>query len=196
MNNYIGIDISLNSTAVFIQNDINSKILSFTNKKDNNIYIKELESSGVNFYFIYRETIEEYSKNEILKIKSYYELSEKIVSEIVLNIDSDNKTCCQIEGYSYASKNTSSLLDIVALSTLIKSKLINTIPNIDVSIISPSTLKLEACKLSYKPIDVGKKKPKLEYRNNNGLSGGSFKKPEMYQAIVDGDIKSPIFDQQ
>ena len=85
MNNYIGIDISLNSTAVFIQNDINSKILSFTNKKDNNIYIKELESSGVNFYFIYRETIEEYSKNEILKIKSYYELSEKIVSEIVLN---------------------------------------------------------------------------------------------------------------
>lgn len=193
-NNYIGIDISLNSTAVFIQNGIDTKILSFTNKKDNNIYIKELEANGVNFYFIYRETNDEYSKNEILKIKSYDDLSEKIVLEIILNLDTNKKTFCQIEGYSYASKNTSSLLDIVALSTLIKIKLFNKIPNIDISIISPSTLKLEACKLVYKPIDVGKKKPKLEYRNNNGLSGGSFKKPEMFQAMVDGNIDTPILN--
>ena len=44
MHNYIGIDISMNSTAVFIESDLGKKILSFTNKKDNNIYIKRKQT--------------------------------------------------------------------------------------------------------------------------------------------------------
>ena len=47
--NYIGIDISINSTAVFIDSNGTEKIFSFTNKKDNNIYIKELNRCGVDF---------------------------------------------------------------------------------------------------------------------------------------------------
>ena len=194
MNNYIGVDISLNSTAVFIQNGDNCNILSFTNKKDNNIYIKELDHNGVKFFFLENDNKESYSKSEILKLKNYDKLSDSIISQIKNHINTSEKTFCQIEGYSYSSRNTSSLLDIVSLSTLIRVKLLNNINDIDISIISPSTLKLETCKLVYKPINIGKKKPKYEYRNNQGVSGGSMKKPDMFRAILEGNINTPIYD--
>ena len=63
--NYIGIDISLNSTAVYIESKLGNKILSFTNKKDNNIYIKELDRYGVKFYHHNRPVSKDYSENEI-----------------------------------------------------------------------------------------------------------------------------------
>lgn len=191
MNNYIGIDISLNSTAIYIDSTKGQFILSFTNKKDNNIYIKELDRYGVKFFHNTREVSKDYSENEILKLRHYNLLSNTIIFEVLERIDTNNKTFCQIEGYSF-SKNTSSILDIVSFSTLIRVGLLNSIDNVDIKIISPSTLKLETCKLVYMPIDVGKKKPKFEFRNNQGISGGSFKKPQMFRAMLDGDIKSPI----
>lgn len=190
--NFIGIDISLNSTAIYIESRQKSSILSFTNKKDNNIYIKELDRYGVKFFHHNREVSKDYSSNEILKMKHFINLSNLIISEIIKVIDINDKTYCQIEGYSF-SKNTSSILDIVSLSTLIRCKLIENIKDIDISIISPSSLKLETCKLVYTPIDVGKKKPKYEYKNNQGISGGSFKKPQMFRAMIEGEIDSPIF---
>jgi len=193
MYNYIGIDISLNSTAIYIESNKGNSILSFTNKKDNNIYIKELNRYGVDFYFNNRETSEIYSENEILKIKHFSNISSNIIEKIIEKIDTSNMTYCIIEGYSF-SKNTSSILDIVALSTLIRANLLKYIIDIDIEIISPSSLKLEACKMVYEPIDVGKKKPKYEFRNNEGVSGGRFKKPQMYRSMVEGNIQSPIFD--
>ena len=190
--NFIGIDISLNSTAIYIESRQKSSILSFTNKKDNNIYIKELDRYGVKFFHHNREVSKDYSSNEILKMKHFINLSNLIISEIIKVIDINDKTYCQIEGYSF-SKKTSSILDIVSLSTLIRCKLIENIKDIDISIISPSSLKLETCKLVYTPIDVGKKKPKYEYKNNQGISGGSFKKPQMFRAMIEGEIDSPIF---
>ncbi len=191
--NYIGIDISLNSTAVYIESKFGNKILSFTNKKDNNIYIKELDRCGVKFYHHNRVVSKDYSENEILKLKHYNMLSDLLISEIVNNIDNDEKTYCQIEGYSF-SKNTSSILDIVSFSTLIRSLLLKTIEEIDITIISPSSLKLETCKLVYEPINIGIRKPKYEYKNNQGISGGSFKKPQMFRAMIEGKIKCPISD--
>ena len=191
--NFIGIDISLNSTAVFIENDKGKSILSFTNKKDNNIYIKELDRCGVNFFHLNRETSDNYSKNEILKLNHYNMISQLLSDEVIKLIDNSKQTYCQIEGYSF-SKNTSSILDIVSLSTLIRSNLIKSIKNIDMTIISPSTLKLETCKLVYKPIDIGKRKPKFIFVNNQGISGGSFKKPQMFRAIIEGNIDTPIYD--
>lgn len=188
--NFIGIDISLNSTAIYIINNSKKSILSFTNKKDNNIYIKELDSCGVKLFFQNREKSDDYSENEILKIKHFIELSNQIIKEIKLCL-APGKTFCQIEGYSF-SKNTSSILDIVTLSTLIKAKLVESIRDIDIKIISPSTLKLETCKLVYKPINIGKKKEKLIYLNNEGISGGAFKKPQMFRAMIEGQIDSPI----
>lgn len=189
--NKIGIDISLNSTAIYIESDKGNHILSFTNKSASNTYIKQLEDCGVHFYYIDRKSNIDYSKNEIIKIKSFIETSDLIISEISKFLNLNNKTVCQIEGYSF-SKNTSSILDIVALSTLIKSKLLLNIPDINISIIAPKSLKLEACKYVYPPINIGVKKPKYEYRNNEGISGGSFKKHEMLLCMIEGNIDSPI----
>lgn len=191
MYNFIGIDISINSTAVYIESNKGNKIISFTNKKDNNIYIKELNQHGVDFIHFNRKKSTNYSENEIIKIKHYDQLSILIVDKINKYIDFNEKTYCQIEGYSF-SKNTSSILDIVSFSTLIRTYLLKEISDIEMTIISPSSLKLEACKLSYKPKDIGVKKEKLVYLNNDGVSGGSFKKPEMYKAILDGNIETPI----
>ena len=192
MNNYIGIDISINSSAVFIISNKGETILSFTSKKDNNIYIKELNRCGVKITTQNKQKSDNYSDNEILKLRNYIELSETIINEIIYSIDINEKTYCQIEGYSF-SKNTSSILDIVSLSTLIRRNLYKCISNIQISIISPNSLKLETCKLVYKPIDIGKKKSKLKYVNNQGISGGSFKKPQMFRAMIEGEIQSPIF---
>ena len=191
--NYIGIDISINSTAIFIETNGIEKILSFTNKKDNNIYIKELNRSGVNFIHFDRKILKDYTDNELSKMRHYIDISDSIIDKILSIIDLTKKTYCQIEGYSF-SKNTSSILDIVSLSTLIRSKLLVNIKDIDMKIISPSSLKLEACKMVYKPIDIGKKKPKYEYKNSLGISGGSFKKHDMYRAIIDGKIDCIIYD--
>ena len=193
MDNYIGIDISLNSTAIYIESDKGISILSITNKKDNNMYIKELNRCGVVFFHFNIEKSEDYSTNEILKLRHYNKISDTILDEITSRISLSKKTYCQIEGYSF-SKNTSSILDIVSLSTLIRSKLITNINDIDITIISPSSLKLEACKMVYEPINIGKKKPKYQYRNNQGISGGSFKKPQMYRAMIEGKIQNPILD--
>ena len=189
--NFIGIDLSLNSTAVFIQT-INSSynkstILSFTNKKDNNIYIKELGRSGVKFFFAKEQKKDIYSKNEMMKIQRYDDLSEKIISEIIKNIDT-SKTFCQMEGYSYSSGNTTSLLDIVSLSTLVRFKLLKRIRNLDMTVISPSSLKKDVCGYVYGYYKKGKTK------NDLGISGGRFKKPEMFKAMLDGKIQSPIFN--
>lgn len=193
MFNYIGIDISLNSTSIYIESNIGKNILSFTDKKDNNIYIKELSKYGVHFFHLNKQSSSNYSENEVFKLKHYLNTSNSIVKEIISKIDTNEKTFCQIEGYSF-SKNTSSILDIVALSTLIKGKLISEIENISLTIVSPSTLKLETCKMVYKPINIGKKKPKYEYRNDQGISGGSFKKPQMFRAMLEGKVQSPIYD--
>lgn len=193
MNNYIGIDISLNSTAVYIESNNGKYILSFTNKKDNNIYIKELDRYGVRFFHTNREVSKDYSKNEILKLDHYNKISDLLINEVIKVIDINEKTFCQIEGYSF-SKNTSSILDIVSLSTLIRSSLRKSIKDIDISIISPSSLKLETCKLVYDPIDIGVRKPKYKYVNNQGVTGGTFKKPQMYRAMIEGKILTPIYD--
>jgi hypothetical protein len=193
MENFIGIDISINSTAIYIESEKGISIISVTNKKDNNIWIKELIEYGVKFFHMNRESSSNYSKNEISKLNYYNDISDKIISEIIKSINLNKRTYCQIEGYSF-SKNTSSILDIVGLSTIIRSDLIRKINNIEISIISPSSLKLETCKLVYKPIDIGIKKSKFKYVNDQGISGGSFKKPQMFKAIIDGKIDTPIFE--
>ena len=112
---------------------------------------------------------------------------ERIVNIVKEQINPDYFTICNIEGYSF-SKNTSSILDIVALSTLIRSKLINNIPNFKLEIISPSSLKKESCGLVY-----GYDK-KRKTKNNEGISGGRFKKPQLFQAMIEGKVESPILE--
>jgi hypothetical protein len=59
----------------------------------------------------------------------------------------------------------------------------------NITVFSPTTLKLEACKLTYPPIvkEVGKKVKRIEYeyRNHMGIPGGKFIKTDMLKAIID-----------
>lgn len=182
--NLIGIDPSLISTAMVV----NGKLFNYCRKKD--AYGKKelskwykLCENYVEYKFIeYRETID-YSEGEIIKLIDYDTITEQIINDILLNIDTNKPTKIGIEGFSYNSKN-GDLVDLVTFSTLLRKKLYDNISK-DIFILSPMTLKYESCKMTYKPINIGKKKEILEYRNNQGISGGKFTKKEICQSLID-----------
>jgi hypothetical protein len=109
----------------------------------------------------------------------------KIITDIEDNITSGNIKVA-IEGYSYGS-SAGNLIDLVTFGSLIRDRLLDI--GCEVVVVSPASLKLESCKLTYPPIVeiVGKRKPKevLFYRNNEGISGGKFNKREMYLSVVE-----------
>ena len=115
-----------------------------------------------------------------------------IIKDILENINNNEPTKIGIEGYSFSSDPTS-IIDLVTFSTLLRKKLFDLISE-DILVLSPSSLKQMACKLTYKPIDIGKKKPKLEWRNNYGISGGNFTKTEMFLAIVENENLNDTWD--
>jgi len=123
-----------------------------------------------------------YSNEEISKLSYYSNISSIIINAIASNISDPRKTIVLLEGYSYSSR-AGHLIDLVGVSTLIRLELLNLGYNI--RIVAPSELKMMSAKLSYDPINVGKRKPKLEWRNKKGVSGGSFDKHDMFNAILD-----------
>ena len=139
----------------------------------------------VTFRFInYRES-ESYSEGELLKLKDYDKISDQIIKDIEDNIDKSQPTKISIEGYSYSS-DAGAIIDLVTFSTLLRKKLFDYI-SADITVLSPSTLKLESCKLTYPPINEGKKKDKWVYKNSYGISGGSLTKHGMFMCIVDNN---------
>lgn len=188
--NYIGIDPSIISTAVVI----NGKVFNYCRKSDAvkeksiDSYTKwfDLCKDVITYRYIDLTYVEGYSENEIQKMRVYDAASDMIIADINANIRPDEPTQIAIEGYSYSS-SAGDIIDLVTFSTLLRRKLL-TISN-DITILSPSTLKLESCKLTYKPIEkpIGGKKPRIEYiyRNTLGVAGGSFTKTDMFGALVD-----------
>lgn len=126
-----------------------------------------------------------FTKKEILKLEKYDLISNMIVDTIKTEVSNISNSICIIEGFSYNS-SAGHLIDLVTFSTLLRWKL-NEL-NIVLEIIPPASLKVATAKLAYQPIDVGKKKQKLEWRNHSGKSGGKFQKPDMLQAILDSDL--------
>jgi hypothetical protein len=110
-------------------------------------------------------------------------------TDILSNIDINKPTKIGIEGYSFSS-TAGDIIDLVTFSTLLRKKLFDKISQ-DIFVISPSTLKLESCKLTYPPIikEIGKKKIsyKEEWRNNIGIPGGSFTKRDIYYSIIENN---------
>lgn len=191
--NYIGIDTSLSSTGLFI-------------------YM----SDGTEYYYNYRNTdkltkwhnllsfityrnydniqTDDYSYTEIAKLIQYNKITDLIVKDILTHCKPE-ETIIITEGYSYSSSNTSSLIDLIGYATLLRSKLIS-LPFNDIIIKSPSTLKMETCMITYKPIikQIGGKNPREEYiyKNDIGIAGGRFTKHEIFRSLFDNnkiDIK-------
>ena len=150
----------------------------------------KLAEQFVTYKFIEYREFKDYSEGELTKLKDYDKISDGIISDILSNIDTSKPTKIGIEGYSFSS-TAGDIIDLVTFSTLLRKKLFDQISE-DITVLSPSTLKLESCKLTYPPIvsETGKKvkKVKIEYRNTLGLAGGSFTKTDIFLAIVENNI--------
>jgi len=186
MKNIIGIDPSLISTGLVV----NGKIFNYckesnaTNKSGLSKWFKLCEQYATFRYINFRE-FSDYSEGELVKLKDYDKITDMIISDIESNIDKNKESVVGIEGYNFGA-SVGDLVDLVAFSTLLRKKLYDYITK-DIHVLSPSTLKLESCKLSYQPTDIGVKKPKLIWRNTEGIAGGNFTKREMFLSIVDND---------
>lgn len=184
--NFVGLDPSLISTGVVV----NGKLFNYCREKDATTksglskWFKLCEDK-ITLRYIEYKYFENYSDGELIKLKDYDKITDQIISDIESNIDKTQPTKIGIEGYSYSS-DAGAIIDLVTFSTLLRKKLYDYISK-DITVFSPSTLKLESCKLTYPPINEGKKKEKWVYKNSYGISGGNLTKHGMFMCIVDNN---------
>jgi len=192
--NIVALDPSLISTALVVSSEETFKMYNYCRESSafGKTGIKKwfkLAEQFVTYKFITYREFTDYSEGELTKLKDYDKITDDIISDILSNIDTSKPTKIGIEGYSFSS-TAGDIIDLVTFSTLLRKKLFDQISE-DITVMSPSTLKLESCKLTYPPIvtETGKKvkKVKIEYRNNLGLSGGKFTKTDMFMTIVDNN---------
>jgi len=183
---FVGIDISVNSTAITILKDGFYYFLNYTTKKPNYKWIKQTNNI-VNYSYLkfgYKD-IDDFSDRLIQKIKDYDDYSDLIVSELKQIGD---EFIISIEGYNYGLVTTDSIIDISELSSIIKIKLINNFPTSKITLIPPKSVKINACKMVYKVKDGEK-----VVRNEKGVAGGSFDKRDMllayYKTLDNNNLK-------
>lgn len=190
--NIVAVDPSLISTALVVTSGDTFKIYNYCRESSafGKTGIKKwfkLAEEFVTYKFIEYREFEDYSEGELTKLKDYDKITDDIIKDILDNIDSTKQTKIGIEGYSFSS-TAGDIIDLVTFSTLLRKKLFDEISE-DITVLSPSTLKLESCKLTYPPIikEIGGKKPRQEFiwRNSIGVSGGKFTKTEMFMSIVE-----------
>lgn len=188
--NYVSIDPSINSTALIVNDKIYNYCKSnlIINKKNQYKKWYKMAEELVVYRIIDINKNKTYSENEIIKLNEYDNITNMICKDIINNIDLNIPTIVAIEGYNFGSR-AGHLIDLVTFTTLLRIKIYKNITK-NIIIISPSTLKLEACKITYKPIIIKNeksKKTKYIYMNNNGVKGGSFKKNDIFLSIVDNN---------
>lgn len=187
MYNIVSIDPSLISTAIYV----NGKLINYCresdayNKSGLSKWFKICEGL-VDLRFVDFRQFSDYSEGELTKLKDYDKITDSIISDIENKIDKSKETKVGLESYSFGS-SVGELIDLVTFSTILRKKLYDYISK-DIWVISPLSLKLEACKLTYEPINIGKKKEKLVYRNNIGIAGGHFTKREIFLSIVENNF--------
>lgn len=191
MYNIVAIDPSLISTALVVTSGDTFKMFNYCRESSafGKTGIKKwfkMAEQYVTYRFIEYREFEDYSEGELIKLKDYDKITDGIIKDILDNIDSTKPTKIGIEGYSFSS--TGDIIDLVTFSTILRKKLFDKVSE-DITVLSPSTLKLESCKLTYPPIikEVGGKKPRQEFiwRNTIGISGGKFTKTDMFMSIVE-----------
>lgn len=186
--NYIGIDTSLSSTGLYIH--MKDGIEHYYNYKNTSKLTKWHKILDFITYKDYENIkTDNYSDTEIAKIIQYNKITDMMVHDILTHCKPE-ETIIITEGYSFSSSNTSSLIDLICFAALLRNKLIQ-LPFNNFIIKSPSTLKVECCKLTYPAIEkkIGGKNPRIEYiyKNDIGIAGGRFTKHEMFKAVFDND---------
>lgn len=173
--------------------------VAYTKKGELKRWFQECENQGV----VIRvwDDLPEYatnSKTELAKLVRYDEITNSIIHDINTTAIGFEPMTVAIEGYSHSS-NAGPLIDLVTISTLLRYKIAHhvlpySIPfTVDgethfkkgtessLIILQPTEVKQKAAALVYPAIQKGKK---TEYRNPDGVAGGSFKKPEIYKALL------------
>lgn len=192
--NIVAIDPSLISTALVVSSGDTFKIYNYC--RESKVFGKKgitkwfkMAEQYVNYKFIEYREFEDYSEGELTKLKDYDKITDVIIDDILLNIDPLKPTKIGIEGFNFGAK-VGDIIDLVTFSTLLRKKLFDKVSE-DILVMSPSTLKLESCKLTYNPIikETGIKKKKIveEYRNKIGIPGGKFTKNDMALSIIEND---------
>lgn len=192
--NIVAIDPSLISTALVVSYKDSFRIINYC--RESKVYGKtgmtkwfKMAEQYVEYKFIEYREFSDYSEGELVKLKDYDKITDQIIVDILESIDPNLPTKVGIEGYNFGAQ-VGDLIDLVTFSTLLRKKLFDKISQ-DITVMSPSTLKLESCKLTYKPIikETGVKKKKIteEFRNNIGIPGGKFQKTDMAFAIIENE---------
>lgn len=182
--NLIGIDISIDSTAMTIFRNEDMLLFNFTTMKRGVNWIKRImEYVDIEFIDYTYKDIDNYTEKEISKLREYDHVTNLIFNKIIGNIDKNEKSIAVIEGYNYGLKSTNVIIDIVTFSTLLRKKLLE-IPNIEqIIIVSPKTVKSLACEMAY-GYTLTKSGKKIINTNKNGVSGGKFDKKDMLEAFL------------
>lgn len=193
--NYVAIDPSLTCTAMVV----NDKKFVYTTAGVAHTKKAELKRwfAGADDLVTYRIFDElpydlSHSDLELKKLFHYDFMVYKILKDVLDNIDHNEPVHIGIEGYSYSS-SAGPLIDLVTFSTLLRSRLFGGMPGVvrsdrkmvEMRIFQPTEVKQRAAMLAYPPLAKNKAGTKVEYRNNEGVAGGSFKKHEIYKALIE-----------
>lgn len=189
--NIIGADLSLASAGVFIKTKNNEE--HYFNYKNNNKttkWHKLLNFVNYNEYVVNKT--DNFSLEQVEKIKKYDEITDKIIMDI-LSVCIPEESIVVMESYSYSSM-AGPLIDLVSYSTLLRSKLIKL--NFELYFVPPTSLKANTAKLVYGPGKITGKKKKKEgpAKNKLGIAGGAFKKQEIFLALCESNLKSKVKD--
>ncbi len=169
--NYIGIDCSLTSTAICIEDNDKEYYYNY-NTKPINKWGKIISPicTHVNVYYSEHE---EYSESEYHKVVDYTNSVGKMMNDFGDKIPGSK---IGMEGYSYASA-AGPLIDLVTLGSALRHYTIVRNPH-TISIKAPMTVKVETCRIAYNILS------KKVYRNLDGIAGGSFTKHQMLESLI------------
>lgn len=182
----ICIDPSLSCTAVVVNDHkavFTTEQTAFTKNHQMVKWFTACEPYADFFYHNFDKSKMAFTDSELSKFISYDQITTNIINYIKSKVVYRGfMGPCQayIEGYSFSS-TAGPLIDLVTFGTLLRYKLYTQITP-DIRVIAPSELKLYAAKLTYPMVKEGKKEM---YRNREGVSGGGFKKWDMYKALVE-----------
>lgn len=188
LDNFIAIDISLNSTGISIWNKNGYKFIACIKSSKPTKWTKTLDDYAEIKYLNYTHK-DNYSDQQYANLCDYESNVEIITNEISKYII-PGSTIIAFEGYAYNAMGNS-LIDIVGFSTLLKSAMKNKF-NAKFEIYSPGSIKKNCCGLVYGWEEKGKKTKTYSTRSIEGIAGGTFKKHQMLKALNDYPCNSQL----
>jgi len=192
--NYVAIDPSLTCTAMVVNDKkfvYTTGTVAHTKKLELKRWFADTEDLITTRIFDEIKPDLPHSELEFKKLYMYDFIIHQIVQDILDNLRKGERVTVGIEGYSYSSA-AGPLIDLVTFGTLLRIGISKSLPDRlssssrdYLTIYQPTEVKQRAAALTYPPIPQNKAGTKVIYRNNEGVAGGSFKKPEIYKALIE-----------